>query len=91
MKIMNQKARELKLEKAISYTSLKASSVPGPSRKRLEKSIHLIKKSRMLKNIIFIIIILVVGLAWFRYFEWRSIFFPTREFSYTPEAFGMEY
>ncbi|MFC1709342.1 alpha/beta hydrolase [Candidatus Omnitrophota bacterium] len=45
----------------------------------------------MFKNVIFTIIVLALGLVWLRYFEWRSLFFPTREFSYTPETFGMEY
>lgn len=45
----------------------------------------------MLKNIIFLSIILALGFVWFRYFEWKSIFFPTREFSYTPDNSGLEY
>ena len=45
----------------------------------------------MLKNICVLIIALVLGVSWFRYFEWRSLFFPTREFSYSPGTFGMEY
>jgi len=34
---------------------------------------------------------LVLGLLWFRYFEWKSIFFPTREIFDTPKAFGFDY
>ncbi|MFC1645912.1 alpha/beta hydrolase [Candidatus Omnitrophota bacterium] len=45
----------------------------------------------MFKNTIFLIIVLALGLAWFRHFEWKSIFFPTREFAYTPDAFGLAY
>ncbi len=45
----------------------------------------------MLKNIVFYIIILALGLVWIRYFEWKSIFYPTKDFPYTPEAIGLEY
>ena len=45
----------------------------------------------MLKNIIFYSIVLVLAFVWFRNFEWRSIFFPTREFSYAPDVSGLEY
>jgi len=45
----------------------------------------------MFKNIIFVICIFILVSVWFRYFEWRSIFFPMKDFSYTPKEFGLEY
>lgn len=45
----------------------------------------------MLKGIIFLIGVFVLFMLWFRYFERRSIFFPTKDFSYTPSEFGLRY
>ncbi|MBL7131383.1 MAG: alpha/beta hydrolase [Candidatus Omnitrophica bacterium] len=45
----------------------------------------------MLKNIIFVICFFVLMAIWFRYFEWRSIFFPAKDLSYTPDTFDLEY
>lgn len=45
----------------------------------------------MAKNIILIIIFVVLFMLWFRYFEWRSTFFPTKEFSVSPKTFNLEY
>jgi len=45
----------------------------------------------MIKNTILIIVFFFFLVFWMRYFEWRSLFFPTRESSYTPETFNLEY
>jgi len=45
----------------------------------------------MIKNIICLIFIFVLLTVWFRYFEWRSIFFPTKDFPESPGTFGFVY
>lgn len=45
----------------------------------------------MLKNIIFLIFVFLFLVLFFRYFEWRSIFLPTKDFSYNPKTFNLEY
>lgn len=45
----------------------------------------------MAKNILFIGIFCVLLVFWLRYFEWRSIFFPTREISETPQVLNLAY
>lgn len=45
----------------------------------------------MLKNIIFIISVIAFLAIWFRYIELRSIFFPSRDFSFTPNDIGLKF
>ena len=45
----------------------------------------------MAKNILFVGVFCVLFVLWLRYFEWRSIFFPTREISETPQALNLAY
>jgi fermentation-respiration switch protein FrsA (DUF1100 family) len=45
----------------------------------------------MLRNITLIILVLGSLIIWFRYFERRSLFFPTKDFSYTPKEVGLQY
>lgn len=45
----------------------------------------------MLKNIIFLIFVCLLLILFFRYFEWHSIFFPTKDFSYTPKTLNLEF
>lgn len=45
----------------------------------------------MFKNIIFLICAFLFFIWFFRYIEWHSIFFPIRDFSYTPHNLNLEY
>ncbi|MFH1622675.1 MAG: alpha/beta hydrolase [Candidatus Omnitrophota bacterium] len=45
----------------------------------------------MLKNIVFLVIFTIFGFIWFRNFEWRSIFFPIKDFAMLPDSLGIEY
>ena len=45
----------------------------------------------MIKNIISLVFIFILLAFWFRNFELRSIFFPTKDFSEVPDSFGFEH
>ncbi|MBU0759413.1 MAG: alpha/beta hydrolase [Candidatus Omnitrophica bacterium] len=44
-----------------------------------------------MKNLVFIIIGIVFILAYLRYFEYRSLYFPTKDIEITPESAGLKY
>lgn len=44
-----------------------------------------------MRNMLFAIVCVVVFMLWFRYFEWKNIFFPTREISQTPQTLNLAY
>lgn len=45
----------------------------------------------MLKNVIYITIAIIFVLAYLRYFEHRSLYFPTKEIEFTPRDVGLAY
>ncbi len=45
----------------------------------------------MIKNIIFIVIVIVFLVVYCRYFEYRSLYFPTKEIEYLPTVIGLSY
>ena len=45
----------------------------------------------MLKNIIYILIIIIFLLVYFRYFEHKSLYFPMKEIEYVPSDVGLSY
>ncbi len=45
----------------------------------------------MIKNIIYVFIAVIFLSAYFRYFEYRSVYFPTKEIEFTPRVIGLSY
>ncbi|MCK4248633.1 MAG: hypothetical protein KAX15_02530, partial [Candidatus Omnitrophica bacterium] len=51
----------------------------------------MLKPKKMLKTILFIIIFLILGKVSFKWFERRSIYFPSKQIAYTPEQIFLKY
>ncbi len=51
----------------------------------------MLKPKKMLKTILFIIIFLILGKVYFKWFERRNIYFPSERIEYTPEQIFLKY
>ena len=42
-------------------------------------------------RVVVILVLLVAGWVFIRYFEWKSLYYPAKELEATPDAIGLEY